>query len=144
MNYSITKEIFEIFDEFKEQSNKAGRMEVLNKYSEVPAFKDVLRGTFDDTLQFTLPEGKPPYTPNNPESVPSSLLRKNRDFGYFVKGGPGDSMPRYKVEKLFITLLESIHPVDAEIVLSMVAKQSPVKYLTKKLVQEAFPNLILK
>ena len=63
-------------------------------------------------------------------------------FGYFVNGAKGDGLPAYKRENMFVQLLESIHPADAEIVLSMVAKKSPVKFLTKKLVQEAFPNLI--
>ena len=142
MAHYTVKQVFEIFDEFEEQKNKATRKEVLLKYADVPAFKDILRGTFDDSLQFLLPEGKPPYTPNAPESVPSTLLKKHKDFGYFVKGGRGDSMPAYKRENLFIRLLESIHPQDANIVLSMVAKQSPVKYLTKKLIEETFPNLI--
>ena len=142
MSYTITKEIYEIIKEFGDQKTKATRKEVLLKYKDVPAFTDVLRGTFDDSLQFTLPEGTPPYTPNKDESVPSSLLKKNREFGYFVKGGPGDRLPKYKVESMFIRLLESVHAEDAKIVLSMVAKKSPVKNLTKKLVQEAFPNLI--
>lgn len=142
MAYTVTKEIFEILNEFSEAKNKKGRLEVLNNYRDIPALKDVLRGTFDDALQFTLPEGKPPYTPNRPESVPSTLLREHKQFGYFVNGGPGRDLPRYKVENMFISMLEAIHPEDAEIVLSMVAKKAPVKFLTKKLVQEAFPNLI--
>jgi len=142
MAYTITKQIHEILKEFESQTTRSTRKEVLLKYKDVPALLDVLRGTFDESLRFTLPEGTPPYTPNKEESVPSSLLKKNRDFGYFVKGGPGDRLPNYKVESMFIKLLESIHAEDAKIVLSMVAKKSPVKNLTKKLVQEAFPNLI--
>jgi hypothetical protein len=142
MAHTITKDVFEILNEFSKATNKAGRLEVLKKYSNVAAFTDVLRGTFDDTLQFTLPEGKPPYTPNKPESVPSTLRKQHRQFGYFVKGGPGDRLNKIKRESMFIKMLEAIHPEDAEIVLSMVAKKSPVKFLTKKLVQEAFPNLI--
>jgi hypothetical protein len=138
----LKTEVYEILAEFRKATNKAGRKEVLLKYSNVAAFKDVLRGTFDDSLQFLLPEGAPPYTPNIPESVPSTLLKQHKQFGYFVKGGPGAKLPSYKREKMFINLLESVHPEDAEIVISMVSKTSPVKFLTKKLVQEAFPNLI--
>ena len=144
MAYNRTPEIFEILEEFGKQTTKPKRKEVLLKYQDVAALKDVLRGTFDDSLQFLLPEGTPPYTPNKPESTPSTLLRKNRDFAYFVRGGRGQDMPSYKRESLFIRLLESVHPKDAEIVLSMVNKKSPVKYLTKKLVEETFPNLIQK
>jgi hypothetical protein len=115
---------------------------VLLKYQNVTALTDVLRGTFDDSIVFLLPEGTPPYTPNKPESVPSTLRKQHKQFGNFVKGGNGDRLPAYKREALFIRMLETIHPKDADIVLSMVAKKSPVKYLTKKLVQEVFPNLI--
>jgi len=141
VHYTV-KQVFEIFDEFEQQTSKAKRKEVLLKYADVPAFKDILRGTFDDSLQFLLPEGKPPFTPNREESVPSTLLKKHKEFGYFVKGGPGDNLPAYKRENMFIRLLEAIHPADAELVLSMVNKQPPVKYLTKKLTEETFPNLI--
>lgn len=142
MAFNINKDVFEILEEFEKQETKQQRKEVLLKYGSIPALTDVLRGTFDDSLQFVLPEGRPPFTANRPESTPSTLRKQYKQFGYFVKGGPGDRMPAYKRENLFIRLLESIHPADAEIVLSMVAKKSPVKYLTKKLVQEAFPNLI--
>jgi len=144
MAHYRTLEIYEILEQFSQQKTKSTRLEVLRKYQDVTALKDVLRGTFDDSLVFLLPEGKPPYSPNLPESVPSTLLKQNKQFAYFVKGGPGTDMQAYKRESLFIRLLESIHPADAEIVLSMVNKTSPVKYLTKKLVQEAFPNLIQK
>lgn len=136
------REVFEILEEFEKATNKAQRKEVLLKYSDVNALLDILRGTFDDALEFNLPKGRPPYTPNLPESVPSSLHRKHRDFGYFVKGAVADSMPAWKRERKFIEMLESVHPADAELVLSMVEKKSPVKFLTKKLVQEAFPKLI--
>ena len=56
-------EVFEMIEEFGESKNKSSRLEILNKYSDVQAFKDVLRGTFDDSLEFLLPEGKPPFTP---------------------------------------------------------------------------------
>lgn len=142
MVHVIVKDVFEILEEFSKETTKAKRKEVLLKYENVTALKDVLRGTFDDSLEFLLPEGKPPYVPNSPESVPSTLLKQHKQFGYFVRGGPGTDMPAYKRESLFIRLLEAIHPEDALIVLSMVNKKSPVKYLTKALVKEAFPNLI--
>lgn len=139
---SYRREVFEILEEFNKATNKQQRMAVLEKYSNVQAFMDVLRGTFDNVIQFNLPPGEPPYTPNKPESTPSTLLKRYRDFAYFVKGGSGDRMPAFKRENLFISCLESIHPKDAQVVLSMVAKKPPVKFLTKKLVQEVFPKLI--
>lgn len=138
----IHKDVFEILEEFNKADNKSARVDVLKKYSDHAAFKDILRGTFDDSLEFLLPEGKPPYTPNRPESTPSTLRKQHKQFGMFIKGGPGAKLPAYKREGAFIRLLESIHPKDAEVVLSMTQKKSPTKYLTKKLVQEVLPELI--
>lgn len=135
-------QVFEVFEEYKNATSRESRLDVLKKYSEHYAFRDILRGTFDDSLEFNLPEGRPPFTPNKPESAPTTLLKKHRDFGMFVLGGRGDSLPAFKREQKFIELLEGIHPEDAEYVLKMVAKKPPVRYITKKIVQEAFPNLI--
>ena len=83
-----------------------------------------------------------PYTPNKPESVPTNLLRKNVDFKYIVKGGIREDMPSFKREKIYIGLLESIHPEDAKVVINMVNRKKPAKGITEKVVKEAFPNLI--
>ena len=107
-----------------------------------PAVKDVVRGAFDPRLKFVLPEGKPPYSPNRPESVPSSLRKLHKQFGDYVEGARSSAMGKIKRETRFIQLLESIHAEDALIVLDMVAKKPPVKGLTKKIVEEAFPNLL--
>lgn len=137
----VLVEIYQVLDQFQKAKNKKERIEVLTKNS-TPALKDVLRGTFDDRLVFLMPDGTPPYTPNDPKSYPSSLHKKHKDFGYFCKGGPNKGIQKFKLENMFIALLESLHPQDAEIVLSMVNKKSPVKYLTKKLIEETFPTLI--
>ena len=139
---TIRKEVFEIFEEYKKADTREERLGVLKKYSENCALRDILRGTFDDSLTFSLPEGRPPFTPNKAKSTPSTLLRQHKEFGWFVEGGRGDTLPAYKRENKFIQLLESVHAEDAEYVLKMVAKKPPVRYITKKIVQEAFPNLI--
>ena len=136
------RQVYEIFEEFSEAKNKEARLAVLEKYTRVGAFKDILRGTFDDNLVFNLPEGRPPYTPNKPESVPSTLLMLHKRFGLFVLGGDGDKLPAYRRENIFVQTLESIHPKDAELVINMTNKTPPIKFLTKKLVQEAYPSLI--
>jgi hypothetical protein len=139
----MEKEVFEIFEDFTRLKAKSEKIAFLQQVGrEVPAVKDVIRGAFDDRLVFVLPKGTPPYTPNLPESTPSSLRMRHRDFSYFVKGAINSEQPAYKVEKMFIQMLESIHAEDALIVLDMVSKKTPVKGLTKKLVEEAFPKLL--
>ena len=63
---------------------------------------------------------------------------------YFVKGLIGDQLNPIKREKMFIDMLESVHPKDAELLLAMKDKKILAKSVTRKLIQEAFPNLIVK
>lgn len=135
-------EVFEIFHQFSQQKTRKEKIAFLKEKGNIPAVKDVIRGAFDDRLEFVLPEGKPPYTPNRPESVPSTLRKKHREFGDYVKGARSARLKQFQIEKQFIQMLESIHPEDALIVLDMVNKKSPVKGLTKKIAEEAFPNLL--
>lgn len=143
MAITHTKLIYEVLAAAAKAGTKQQKIDVL-KANESWALKDILRGTFDDTVQWLLPAGKPPYTPAKLDSIPTNLLQQNTKFKYFVKGGGYEKMMNVKREVMFIGMLETIHPQDAEVVLAMVAKTSPVKGITKKLVQEAFPQLILK
>jgi hypothetical protein len=139
----MEKEVFEIFEDFTKLKTRKDKIAFLREQGQqVPAIKDVVRGAFDERLEFILPEGKPPYTPNRPESVPSSLRKLHRQFGNYVKGARSQGMQQFQIENQFIQMLESIHAEDALIVLDMVAKKPPVKGLTKKIVEEAFPTLL--
>ena len=135
-------EVFEILEKVENAKTKQDKIAVLQANDVMPLL-DVLRGTFDETIQWNLPDGTPPYTPNNEESYPSSLLRQHRNFKYFVKGLRESSrLNPIRRERMFIDILEAIHPKDAELLVSMINKKSPVKGLTKSLVKEAFPQLI--
>jgi len=135
-------QVFEILDKATKAKNRDERIKVLQENNIMPVL-DILRGTFDETIQWNLPDGTPPYTPNEESSPPSTLLKQHLNFKYFVKGlRESNSLNKVKREKMFIDLLEAVHPRDAEIVVSMINKKSPHRYLTKKLVQDAFPSLI--
>ena len=133
-------EVFEIFENFAKHKTRKEKIQYL-KDNGIPAVRDVCRGIYDERLEFIIPKGKPPYKPNRPESVPSSLTRKHRDFGNFVKGAVSARQKQFRIEKKYIQMLESIHPQDAVIVIDMVQKKAP-KGLTKKIVEEAFPKLL--
>ena len=136
------RQVFEIFEDFEKAEGRVAKIAVLQSHKDLWALKDILKGTFDDRISWLLPTGTPPYTPNKPESTPSTLLKKHKDFTYFVKGGQGEKIAGFKREKIFITLIEGIHPRDAELVIAMINKKSIVKGLTKKIVEEAFPGLV--
>jgi|TARA_B110000908_G_C10253297_1_gene453588 hypothetical protein len=139
----MRKLIYETLDAVSKASKKADKIEIL-RGNDSWALKDVLRATYDESIQFWLPPGEVPYTPNREGSIPSNLLKLNTKFKYFCKGGPADRMLGSKRESIFIDLLESIHPKDAVVCTKMINKESLGKGITKKLVQEAFPGLILR
>ena len=136
--------VYEVFDKVKSTKSRKDKILVL-KENDTMALLDVLRGAFDPTIQWNLPVGEVPFTPAEEESPPSSLLKQHLKFKYFVKGLRESSTLRsVKREQMFIDMCESVHPRDAEVIVAMINKKSPAKGITKKLIQEAFPRLIIE
>lgn len=139
---TVKLNIYEILEKVSAASGKAQKIKILRE-NETWALKDVLRATYDDSVEFLLPTGAvPPYEPAPEESHPSNLLTQNKKFQYFVNTATARRLDKIKREKIFINLLESIHPKDAEVMLLVINKKTLGKGITKKLVQEAFPGLI--
>jgi len=137
--------LHEIFTQVGEAKTREEKVEVLRAYNEL-FVRDVLKGAYDDTIQFIIPKGAPPYTPAPERNPPTHLKRMTKQFKYFVAGGPGERLPKMKVESMFIKVIEAIHPDDAKLVIMMKDKELAGVYkgLTKKLASEAFPGLIVK
>jgi len=145
VNRAKPKDVWEYLEELEKIKTRKDKIAYLKEKAEkVIALRDVIQGAYDDRVAWLLPKGPVPYTPAREESHPSTLLKKNRDFAYFVKTPASDKMPQYKREGFFIGMLEAIHPKDAEIVVKMINKEQLAKGLTKKLVQEALPELGIK
>jgi len=139
---NVRLQVYEIFDLVSKAKSKKEKIEILQKHNIMPV-RDVLQGTFDKKILWNLPEGSVPYTANIEESPPSTLLKLHMRFKYFVKGlRESEQLTNLKRERMFIDLLESIHPRDAEILVDMINKKTSVKGLTEKLVKEAYPDLI--
>ena len=133
-------ELYEVLELVGKTKSRKEKIEILQKHDTM-SLKDYLRCVFDDTIQFNLPGGKPPFQMCREESIPSSWHKQHQQLRYFVKG-LSDNLPAVKRESIFIGVLESIHPRDADVVVAMANKKSVTAGLTKKLVQEAFPNLL--
>lgn len=137
----MAKYVFEVLQLAAKQRLKEDKIKVL-KQNESWALKDVLRGTFDSKVQWNLPGGEPPYEPAEAHNHPANLLRENTKFKYLVKGiKEGDSLPPYKRERIFLAMLEGVHPEDAKVLIGMINKEPP-KYITRPIVEEAFPGLL--
>jgi len=137
----MAKYVFEVLELAAKQRLKEDKIKVLQQ-NESWALKDVLRGTFDSKVQWLLPKGEVPYEPSEEYNHPANLLRENTKFRYFAKGSPqAEQLPAFKRERLFLGMLEGVHPKDALVLVNMINKEPP-KYITRPIVEEAFPGLL--
>jgi len=138
--------VHEVLEKAAEAASRKDKIAVLQRYNTL-ALRDILKGSFDDSIQFILPPGKPPYREDDAPAgyTTSSLHNQTKKFRYFIKGGPGENLPPHKRERMFIEILESVHKKEAELVLMMKDKKLAGVYkgITKKLVQEVWPRLII-
>lgn len=126
--------------------SKKEKVEILRKYNSLE-LRDVLKGAFDESVEFILPKGKPPVDENEKKKYDKThLIHETKKFRYFVKGGPGEQVNALRRERMFIDILYRIESKEADLICKMKDKELEGVYkgLTKKLVQEAFPGLIFK
>lgn len=100
----------------------------------------ILQGAFDPNVKWLLPEGVPPYKPNELVDQEHILINEARKILYFVEGF--HDLPTPKREMMFIELLETVAPKDAELLCAIKEKKLPFNGITLFHVKEAFPGLI--
>ena len=142
MAKKLIPEVLELVQKAKTNKDK---VEIL-KTNAHPALRDILRIQFDADVVSVLPEGAPPYRKDDaPEGhSPSSLFKVHRQFKYFFKGPFANQVKPIRREGIFLNILESIHPTEADVLVAAKDRKLKVKGLTKALVDEAFPGLIVK
>ena len=164
--------MFEIFDLVSRQRTKAKKVEALVKYADI-SVKALMIWNFDETVHSELPEGEVPYAGYDEQTVYNGTLNdkideaarqmyENGSFSlgstdanakttlrsqwknlyHFVEGGNG-GLSQTRREMMFINLLESVHPLEAEILVLIKDGLLDSKYkITKEVVQEAYPDIV--
>ena len=111
------------------------------KQHNTDALRQIIKASFDPKIKWLLPAGEVPYTPNDaPEGTEhSDLAYEARKLYHFIEGGNA-SLKQNQRESMFIRLLESLHPDEADIVIAAKDKILHQKYkgLSKNVVMEAF------
>jgi len=103
--------------------------------------KTILQGAFDPRIKWLLPEGDPPYKPNDLVDQENVLIHDARKLVHFVEGGnPG--LKQLKREAMFVEMLETVTPSDAKLLCAIKDKKLPWKGITADIVAEAYPGLI--
>ena len=137
------KNIYEVFDDFRNASGKNERLDILRK-NDCYALRQVLLGAFEKGIVFDV---KIPAF--NREKIPAGMSYSHMtsvlDRVYlFVKDNPRRpaGLSDTRQQELLIQILESIEEKEADVFIAMLKKDLKIPYLTPTLVNEAFPGLL--
>lgn len=138
------KNIYEVFNEFKNAKTKQDRLEVLRRNNNY-ALKNVLLGAFNNNIKFTVnkvPDYKKIDVP--PGMSYSHMTEALSKVYLFVEGNAKrpQGLTEKRATELLIQLLESLEPNEAEVFANMIQKDLKIPYLTVNLINEAFPGLL--
>ena len=113
------------------------------KANDTKVLRTIMQGAFDPTVIWLLPEGKPPFLPNQLVDQEGVLIREiqNNKMHYFVKGFY-DNLNQTKREQMFIELLERVDKHDAELLCAIKDKKLPFSGISLQNVLDSFPGMI--
>ena len=130
----------EIAAKINNAKDKPRKLKVLKDHDSV-ALRQVLKGAFSPGVEWLLPDGDVPYTPNPaPLGTDHSILSQEAKRLYlFIEGGD-NSLSQNKREMTFVQMLEGLSAEEAEFLVAVVNKKVNNKYkgFTANLVKEAF------
>ena len=132
----------EILQKVSSAKTKKEKIDLLQQYNS-QGLRSLLIINFDDSLEFLLPEGEVPFTPNDAPAGTehTRLTQEYRGLYRFFKGGDS-SIKGMRREQLFVQLLEGLHADEANMLVSACNKDLQSKYrITKAVVAEAFPAI---
>ena len=132
--------ISEILEKTTKLKTKNEKIEYLHQ-NDTEALRTVLQFALHPGVKSALPEGTPPYKPCQQLDQEGRLYAEYRRLYLFCVGGH-DGLKPLKRETLFIGLLESIDPKDAELLCAAKDKKLPYEGFTVSLLNEAFPGIL--
>ena len=132
--------VSEIFTKVNNAKDKPKKIAVLRQYDS-PALRQIIKGGFDPKIEWDLPEGEPPFIPNEaPEGTEHTLLENEaKRLWHFVKGAD-KATNKLQKETMFIQMLEGLHASEAQVLLDMKNKKLNKTYkgFSESVVKEAF------
>jgi len=134
--------VSEILQKVSSAKTKKEKIELLQEYNN-NALRAILIINFDESLEFLLPPGEVPFTPNDAPigTEHTRLIQEYKGLYRYFKGGDS-SIKGMKREQLFVQLLEGLAEEEANLLVSACNKDIQSKYrVTKAVVAEAFPSI---
>ena len=141
----VYKHLYEVFEQAAKEKTVKAKEQFLKDNNSL-ALRDFVKGAYDPKVTFNwIPKGPIPFEKAKVEDLTSSLLHKTSEFPKISDNGPGSAMKQIDKERTLITLRETIHPKDADLVSLMLTNKFKGKYkgITVKLCTKVWPKLFL-
>jgi len=136
----MVKSLYEILEWIGKKRKTQEKIDALRQNDSF-AIRVILQGAFDPKVEWLLPPGTPPYTPNQLVDQQHILIREAEKLRYYIKGFH-DSLNQNKREAMFIELLERVDPQDAKLLCAIKDKKMPFPGITLEHIREGLPGLI--
>jgi hypothetical protein len=135
----------EIFAEFDKANGREARIAVLRKYGNTNVwFREFLNYAFNPKIMFDVSQ-VPNYKPAvEPAGLNYTYLNHElRRLYIFIVGHPKRiaKLDARKEERILNALLGALHKDEAALLVKLFSKKLDIKYLSPRLVKEAFPNM---
>ena len=131
--------IAEILNKISKMRTTKEKVDALKK-NDCFALRVMLQAAYDPSVKFLLPEGSPPYKEIDLVDQEHIFRKEAKHVQYFVEGFH-PNLKQAKREMMFVQFLERIDPEDAKM-LCHVKDKKPIKGITRKHIDEAFPGMI--
>ena len=131
-----------IIDEAASRKKNEDKVATLQRYDS-PQLRELLAYALNPNIEFKLPDTEPPYTPTDGINLEEKLYNSIRKFENLVGVWNGQEYTAVKKmrlvnrERIFIDILEEVHPEDAKLVLKVKDKDIGIK---PKIAKDAFPG----
>ena len=140
---AVTKGIAEIVTKAGNRRTKAEKVKVLRDFSS-PALKDFFTYLANPHIQFLIPATRPPFQKRDKSlDLQNEFIRdiSRKKLNYFISidNVPVHNIKQAKREQMFLQMLESVDPDDAELILLMINKELP-KGISMPVIKEYIPN----
>ena len=136
--------ISEILDQVEAASDLNQKINILRQ-NDSHIIRTIMRLNYDPYLKMDLPEGEPPFKKILERPAGYSESNLNTEYRrFYIWLTPQPTLPKLKKEALFVTMLESLHWSEAEVLLSAKDRKLHKKYksLTEDMIRQAYPNTI--
>lgn len=129
----------EILENASKKKTRKERAEYL-KENDSRALQDLIQYALHPSIVWDLPSGNPPYKPTDYLDQENMLYSQMRKLSLFVNNN-GSNLKPARLEQIFIQILESVSPKDAELLL-MVKEGKLPKGITPSVIESVWPGLI--